>query len=52
MKFIQKKKVSEDSIGPFFLEVDRLKTIGNLSDGEIIHKAFENILRKKDIASC
>ncbi len=46
MKFIQKKDISEASIGPFFLEVDRLKTTGNLSDGEIIYKAFENILKK------
>ncbi len=47
LKFIQKKNITGAPIGQFLLEVDRLKTTANLSDGEIINRAFENIIRER-----
>lgn len=48
MKFAEKNKISNEDIGKFLLEVDRLKTSGNLSDGEIIIKSYKKIKAKND----
>lgn len=39
LKFAQKSEMDEDLIGSFLLEVDRLKSSGDLSDSDILTKA-------------
>jgi hypothetical protein len=43
LKFAMKKEMDAVTIGSFLLEVDRLKSSGNLSDVDIIFKAHEII---------
>lgn len=43
LKFAEKNKLCCQSIERFLLEVDRLKSLGNMSDMEILVKAYRNI---------
>jgi len=43
MRFAEKNKLKQESIGSFFVEVDHLKSIGSLSDYEILMKAFQKV---------
>jgi hypothetical protein len=43
MKFAEKHNMDYESIGQFLLEVDRLKSAGKLSDGEIITLAYQRL---------
>lgn len=47
MNFAQKNKMSIEAIETLLIEVDRLKSSGNLSDGEILVKALRNMLIKR-----
>lgn len=49
MKFAEKHKMNCETIGSLLVEVDRLKTSGNLSDGEILATAFRNIVIKENL---
>lgn len=41
MRFAQKNRIEREDSGRFLLKVDRLKSNGNLSDCEILIKAFQ-----------
>jgi hypothetical protein len=41
MRFAQKNRMEREDSGRFLLKVDRLKSNGNLSDCEILIKAFQ-----------
>ncbi len=43
IKFAEKNNVASEAVGRFLLEVDRLKSCGKLSDGEILIKAFKKL---------
>ncbi len=43
-KFAEKNKLEYETIGRFLVEVDRLKSCGTLSDGEILIKAFRKVM--------
>jgi hypothetical protein len=43
IKFAEKNKFDNRSIERFLLEVDRLKSCGNLSDNDILIKAFHKL---------
>jgi hypothetical protein len=47
MNFAQKNKMSLEAIEALLIEVDRLKSSGNLSDGEILVKASRNMVKKR-----
>ena len=47
MKFAQKNKMSYEAIESLLIEVDRLKSSGKLSDGEILVKAFRNVVTNR-----
>jgi hypothetical protein len=44
MKFASKNNISIDVIERLLIEVDRLKSLGNLSDGEILVTAIKKVL--------
>jgi len=44
MKFASKNNMSIDAIERLLIEVDRLKSFGNLSDGEILVTAIKKVL--------
>ncbi len=46
MKFAEKKNMKYDAISRFLLEVDRLKSSGNLSDSDILVAAFQRVQKK------
>ena len=43
MKYAQKKRLDEMYYEKFLIEVDRLKSIGNLSDCDILVEAFHRL---------
>jgi hypothetical protein len=43
MKYAEKRKLSYNEIERLLLEVDRLKSSGNLSDGEVLNLAFRKM---------
>ncbi len=43
MRFAEKNKMESEAIEKFLLEVDRLKSGGNMSDYDILVKAFERL---------
>jgi hypothetical protein len=45
MRFAVKNSLESEAVGRFLLEVDRLKSKGSLSDGDILVKAFNNIVK-------
>jgi hypothetical protein len=45
MRFAQKNRMEREDSGRFLLKVDRLKSNGNLSDCEILIKAFQMMER-------
>jgi hypothetical protein len=47
MKFAKMKKMDYETIEKFLIEIDRIKSEGKLSDGEILVKASRNILIKR-----
>jgi len=47
MNFAQKNKMSLEAIEALLIEVDRLKSSGNLSDGEILVTALRNMVKKR-----
>ncbi len=47
MKFAERNKMSNEVIESLLIEVDRLKSIGKLSDGEILVTAFRNVVTKR-----
>jgi hypothetical protein len=47
MSFAEKNKMSLEAIEALLIEVGRLKSSGNLSDGEILVKALRNIVMKR-----
>ena len=48
LKFALMKKMDDTTIGSFLLEVDRLKSEGNLCDVDILFKAYETIKRRDE----
>jgi hypothetical protein len=44
MRFAEKNIFERGNIEKFMIQVDKLKSSGNLSDNQILHKAFNNIL--------
>lgn len=46
MKFAEKKNIEYEATGRFLLEVDRLKSSGNLSDSDILVMAFQKVQNK------
>ncbi len=46
-KFASKKSLNAGMLGDFLLEVDRLKSDGNLSDMEILTRAYKISMAKK-----
>lgn len=49
VNYAEKHKLSYEEIECLLIEVDRLKSSGNLSDGEILSSAFRQIMLKKSI---
>jgi hypothetical protein len=47
IKLAKKEKMNEEEIGKFLLEVDRLKSFGNRSDGQILVAALKNVVVKR-----
>lgn len=47
LRFSEKNKMDCESIGRFLLEIDRLKSSGNLSDGQILATAYRNAVIKR-----
>ena len=47
MKISEKNKLSDEEICKFLLEVDRLKSSGNLSDGKILVTALKSVVIKR-----
>ena len=47
LKFAEKHKFSYEDIERLLIEVDRLKSSGNLSDGEILVAAFRKNMTKE-----
>jgi hypothetical protein len=52
MKFAEKKKLDDESIGILLLEVDRLKSEGKHSDGGILVAAFKKVALSKNDHCC
>jgi hypothetical protein len=48
-KFAEKHKLSYKEMECLLIEVDRLKSSGNLSDGVILSSAFRKIMSKKSV---
>ncbi|MDD4652778.1 MAG: hypothetical protein PHQ34_11165, partial [Methanothrix sp.] len=48
MRFAEMNKMEEASVGPFLLEVDRLKSLGNISDIDILISAHKTIQNRAD----
>lgn len=48
LKFALKKKMDDATVGSFLLEVDRLKSDGNLCDVDILFRAYETIKSRGD----
>lgn len=46
MRFAEKNKLETGDVGRFLIEVDRLKSGGNLSDCDILILAFKKIYNK------
>lgn len=46
-KFASKKSLDDEMLGNFLLDVDRLKSDGNLSDMEILIRAFKISMARK-----
>lgn len=44
MRFAVKNNFKSDDIEKFLAQVDKLKSSGNLSDSQILYKAFQNIV--------
>jgi len=44
IRFAEKNNFKSENIEKFMIQVDKLKSSGNLSDFQILHKAFNNIL--------
>jgi hypothetical protein len=44
MKFAKMNKMEDESVGLFLLEVDRLKSLGNISDIDILISAHKTVL--------
>ncbi|OPY54097.1 MAG: hypothetical protein A4E48_00425 [Methanosaeta sp. PtaU1.Bin060] len=47
VKFASKKSLGAEALGDFLLDVDRLKSEGNLSDMEILIRAFKISMSRK-----
>lgn len=47
MKFAKRNKMSNEATESLLIEVDRLKSLGKLSDGEILVTAFRNVVAKR-----
>jgi len=47
MKFAEKNKMSTETIERLLIEVDRLKSSGNLSDGEILATAIKKCCKDR-----
>jgi hypothetical protein len=47
LKIAEKQKMDEKEIEKLLLEVDRLKSSGNLSDGQILVTALKNVVIKR-----
>ncbi len=47
MRFAENKKLDNDDIGRLLVEVDRLKSEGNRSDGEVLVTAYRNVVMKR-----
>ena len=47
MRFAEKNKIDPDEIGRFLMEIDRLKSSGNLSDSEVLNIAIRNSIKKR-----
>ena len=43
MKFADKKNLDENAVGKFLIEVDRLKSLGKLSDCDILLMAYSRL---------
>ena len=43
MKFAEKKNLDENAFGKFLIEVDRLKSLGKLSDCDIVLMAYSRL---------
>ncbi len=43
IRFAERNNIETEAIGCFLVEVDRLKSLGTLSDSEILIKAFRKI---------
>jgi len=52
MKFAEKNKLSIEVIERLLIDVGRLKSLGNLSDGEIIVTAFRSVVAKRSRYQC
>ncbi len=46
MRFAVKNSLESEAVGRFLLEVDRLKSMGSLSDSDILVKAFNILLNE------
>jgi len=44
IRFAEKNNFESGNIEKFMIQVDKLKSNGNLSDNQILHKAFNNII--------
>ena len=44
MRFALKNNFKSDAIEKFLVQVDKLKSSGNLSDSQILYKAFQNVV--------
>lgn len=49
VNYAEKHKLSYGEIEFLLIEVDRLKSAGNLSDGEVLSSAFREIMSKKSV---
>jgi len=47
MIYAKKNKLNMNDIEALLIEVDRLKSSGNLSDGEILVKSLRNVVMKR-----
>ncbi len=47
MKFAERNKICNEATESLLIEVDRLKSLGKLSDGEILVTAFRNVVAKR-----
>ncbi len=47
MKFAERNKMGNEAAENLLIEVDRLKSLGKLSDSEILVAAFRNVIAKR-----